>query len=139
MRVPPRQNVHVISLPPDIHLVFEDRPGYLYARVSGPRDNRDISIAYWTLVAEQVHLRKARKLMVVEALGEREGEHEVPFMVDALIEMGLDKIQVAFVVNRIDILGAMEHGEILALERGANGRVFGNATVAERWLRHGGS
>lgn len=138
MRVPPRQNVHVISLPPDIRLDFEDRPGYLYARVSGPRDNRDISIAYWTLVAEQVHLRKARKLMVVEALGQREGEHEVPFMVDALIGMGLDKIQVAFVVNRIDILGAMEHGEILALERGANGRVFGNATVAERWLRHGG-
>ena len=29
--------------------------------------------------------------------------------------------------------------DILALERGANGRVFDNATVAERWLRHGGS
>jgi hypothetical protein len=138
MCVPPRKKPHVISLPPDIQLVFEDRPGYLYAKVSGPRDNREISIAYWTLVAEEVQRRKARKLMVVEALGEREGEHEVPFMVDALIEMGLDKIQVAFVVNRIDILGAMEHGEILALERGANGRVFGNATVAERWLRHGG-
>lgn len=135
---PPRQNQLVIPLPPDIHLVFEDRPGYLYAKVSGPRDNRDISLAYWTQVAEQVHRRKARKLMVVEALGDREGEHEVPFMVDALIEMGLDQVQVAFVVNRIDLLGAMEHGEILALERGANGRVFGNATVAERWLRHGG-
>ena len=138
MRVPPRQKLLVISLPPDIRLVFEDRPGYLYAHVSGPRDNRDISIAYWTLVAEQVRLRKARKLMVVESLGQREGEHEVPFMVDALIEMGLDQIPVAFVVTRIDILGAMEHGEILAIERGANGRVFGNATVAERWLRHGG-
>lgn len=138
MRVPPRKTLHVTSLPPDIQLVFEDRPGYLYAKVSGPRDNREISIAYWTLVAEEVHRRKARKLMVVEALGEREGEHEVPFMVDALIAMGLDQIQVAFVVTRIDILGAMEHGEILALERGANGRVFGNATVAERWLRHGG-
>lgn len=138
MRLPPRQKLLVISLPADIRLVFEDRPGYLYAQVSGPRDNREISIAYWTLVAEQVRLRKARKLMVVESLGLREGEHEVPFMVDALIEMGLDQIQVAFVVTRIDILGAMEHGEILAIERGANGRVFGNATVAERWLRHGG-
>ncbi|GAB2501630.1 hypothetical protein GCM10027266_20180 [Arenimonas alkanexedens] len=128
----------LISLPPDIKIVFEDRPGYLYARVSGPRDNREISLAYWALVAEQVRLRKTTRLMVVEALGEREGEHEVSFMIDALIEMGLDQIQVAFVVDRIDILGAMEHGEILAIERGANGRVFGSATVAERWLRHGG-
>ncbi|WP_460457404.1 hypothetical protein [Arenimonas alkanexedens] len=128
----------MISLPPDIKIVFEDRPGYLYARVSGPRDNREISLAYWALVAEQVRLRKTTRLMVVEALGEREGEHEVSFMIDALIEMGLDQIQVAFVVDRIDILGAMEHGEILAIERGANGRVFGSATVAERWLRHGG-
>lgn len=139
MRVPPRQKLLVISLPPDIQLVFEDRPGYLYARVSGPRDNREISLAYWTLVAEQVRLRQARKLMVVESLGPREGEHEVPFMIDQLFALGLDQVQVAFVVTRIDILGAMEHGEILALERGANGRVFGNATVAERWLRHGGA
>ena len=86
MRVPPRKLLPVTALPPDIRLEFEDRPDYLYARVSGPRDNLEISIAYWTLVAEQVRLRKARKLMVVEALGEREGEHAVPFMVDALIE-----------------------------------------------------
>jgi hypothetical protein len=34
-------------------------------------------------------------------------------------------------------LAAMEHGEILARERGIVGRVFGDEGEAERWLRHG--
>ena len=35
-------------------------------------------------------------------------------------------------------LARLEHGEILAIERGANGRVFESTALAERWLRHGG-
>ena len=72
MRVPPRQKLHVISLPPDIQLVFEDRPGYLYARVSGPRDNREISIAYWTLVAPQ-GLSGAQSLVITYAMASATG------------------------------------------------------------------
>jgi hypothetical protein len=128
----------VTALPADIKLVFEDRPGYLYAAVSGPRDSKAISIAYWTEVAEQCRLRNARKLMVVENLGDNEDEPDLPGVVDAIIAMGMDRLQVAFVVGRVEQMAHMEHGEILAAERGANGRVFGNVTVAERWLRHGG-
>lgn len=135
---PRRHTILVTALPPDIKLVFEDRPGYLYAAVSGPRDSKAISIAYWTLVAEQCRLRKARKVMVVENLGDHEDDPDLPALVDAVIAMGMDRLQVAFVAGRIDQIAQMEHGEILAAERGANGRVFGSVTVAERWLRHGG-
>lgn len=127
----------VTVLPPDIRLTFEERPGYLYAEVTGPRDSNEISFAYWSLIAEQCRQRRTRKLMVVENLGDHEGERDLEGIVDAAIAMGLDQLQVAFVVARVDLLSHMEHGEILAQERGANGRVFGNATVAERWLRHG--
>ena len=48
-----------------------------------------------------------------------------------------NEIQVAFVVSRLERLAEMEHGEILALERGARGRVFANVGPAEHWLRHG--
>ena len=127
----------VISLPDDIQLVFEDRNGYLYAHVSGPRDSHQISLAYWSRVAEQVRKRDARKLLVHENLGDHEDQRDISTMIDALIAMGLDRIQVAFVVGRIELVTEMEHGEILALERGANGRVFGSVAMAERWLRHG--
>jgi hypothetical protein len=127
----------VISLPDDIHLVFEDRSGYLYAQVTGPRDSHQISLAYWSQVAEQVRRRNVRKLLVHENLGDHEDERDLSSMIDALIAMGLDRIQIAFVVGRIELVTEMEHGEILALERGANGRVFGSVAMAERWLRHG--
>lgn len=126
------------ALPPDITLVFEDRPGYLYAAVTGPRDSKAISIAYWRLVAEQCRLRKASKLLMLENLGDNEDVPDLPAVLDEIIAMGMDKLQVAFVVGRVDQMAHMEHGEILAAERGANGRVFGSVTVAERWLRHGG-
>ncbi|WP_374602498.1 hypothetical protein [Arenimonas sp.] len=124
-------------LPPDIRLVFEDRADYLHAAVSGPRDSLDISRAYWQAIAAECERRKTRKLMVVENLGDFEGERDLARILDFLFELGLDKLQVAFVVGRIELLAHMEHGEILALERGAMGRVFGSASVAERWLRHG--
>lgn len=126
------------SLPEDIRLVFEDRPGYLHARVTGPRDSEQISLAYWSAIVEEIRQRNARKLMVVENLGDYEGSRDLASMLDALIAMGLDRIQIAFVVGRVDMLGLMQHGEILAIERGANARVFDNPSIAERWLRHGG-
>lgn len=127
----------MIPLPDDIRLVFEDRPDYLYAQVTGPRDSHHISLAYWSRIAEQVRKRQTRKLLVVENLGDHEDVRDLPTLIDALIAMGLDRIQIAFVVGRVELLPQMEHGEILAMERGANGRVFGSVAVAERWLRHG--
>jgi len=124
-------------LPEDIRLAFEDRADYLYAEVSGPRDSNDISLAYWARIADECRSRGARRLMVFERLGDYEGERDLPALVDAVIAMGMDSYRIAFVVSRIELLATMEHGEILAMERGVAGRVFGNAATAESWLRHG--
>lgn len=128
----------VIELPPEIQIKFEDRVGYLYAEVTGPRDSRAISTAYWMRIAERCEARKARKLMVVENLGDFEGERDMADMVDAIIAMGMGRLKVAFVTGRVEEMPRLEHGEILAIERGANGRVFESTSLAERWLRHGG-
>ncbi|MBW8366688.1 MAG: hypothetical protein K0M70_02375 [Arenimonas sp.] len=128
----------MLELPPDIHLKFEDRLDYLFAEVTGPRDSRDISTAYWQRIAEQCGIRKTRKLMVVENLGDFDGERNMANMVDAIIAMGMDRLKVAFVIGRVEEMARLEHGEILAIERGANGRVFESTSLAERWLRHGG-
>jgi hypothetical protein len=138
MPLPPDSRIFVPTLPDDIRIVFEDRSDYLYALVSGPRDSMDIAYAYWELVAAECARRGTSKVMVVENLGDHEGERDMAGMIDALMALGLGRLKVAFVAARIDILARMEHYEILALERGANGRVFANTTVAERWLRHGG-
>lgn len=138
MRDPPCRSAPVSQLPPDIKIHYEERAGYLHALVTGPRDSRDISIAYWTEIAAECARRKARKLLVVEKLGEFEGERNIEGTLDAIFALGLDKLQVAFVVGRVELMPYVEHGEILARERGAtSGRVFGSEAMAERWLRHG--
>lgn len=119
-------------------MVFTDRPGFLQVSITGPRDSRDISLAYWLRIAEACRQRRTTRLLVIENLGEHEGDRDLPALVDQLIAIGFDQLKVAFVVSHFELLSVMEHGEILALERGANGRVFSDIGAAEAWLRHGG-
>ncbi|KFN47385.1 hypothetical protein [Arenimonas composti] len=124
-------------LPDDIQFQVEDRGDYLYVAVSGPRDSNEITVAYWQRIIEECQRRGTRRLMVYENLGDHEGERDLQALVEWLIEEGLGELQVAFVVARIELLAHMEFGEILAMERGAHGRVFADRALAERWLRHG--
>ena len=128
----------MISLPDDIRMVFADRPGFLQVTVSGPRDSQQISLAYWLRIADECRARRSSRLLVFEKLGDHEGVRDLPGLVDRLIAIGMDQLKIAYVVSHFELLAVMEHGEILALERGANGRVFGDVGSAEAWLRHGG-
>ncbi len=67
--------------------MFEDRADYLYAAVTGPRDSQEISMAYWRQIAAECERRKTRKLMVVENLGDFDGERNLARTVDYLFEL----------------------------------------------------
>ncbi len=124
-------------LPGNAQLVLEDRNNYLYAEVTGPDDNFEISMAYWTAIAEQCHLRGTKRLLVLERLGQYEGERNMTLMIDSIIALGFEHIRVAYVDAFVEDLAIAEQGEILAMERGIAGRVFGSVQEAERWLRLG--
>ncbi len=125
------------KLPGNAKLLIEDRKNYLYAEVSGPDDSFEISMAYWTAIAEQCHQRDSSRLLVLERLGDYTGERDMTLMIDSIIALGFENIRVAFVDIFIEHLAIAEQGEILAMERGIAGRVFGSVQEAERWLRLG--
>ena len=125
------------QLPGNAQLFFEDRSNYLYAEVVGPEDSFEISMAYWTAVAEQCHLRDTKRLLVLERLGQYKGERDMTLMIDSIIALGFENIRVAYVDAFIEDMVVAEEGEILAMERGIAGRVFGSVQEAERWLRLG--
>ena len=56
------------KLPSEAQLLFEGRNQYLYAEVSGPNDNFEISMAYWTAVAEQCRLRQTNAYWFMSGL-----------------------------------------------------------------------
>jgi hypothetical protein len=85
------------KLPGEAQLVIEDRQNYLYAEVSGPHDSFEISMAYWAVVAEQCHLRKTKRLLVFERLGQYRGERNMTLLIDSIIALGFEHIRVAYV------------------------------------------
>jgi hypothetical protein len=74
---------------------------------------------------------------VVENLQEPGRDVDMEQLVDAIVALGFRDVRVAFVDLIHSHLQAMEHGEILARERGIVGRVCSSEAEAERWLRYG--
>lgn len=118
-------------------LLLQWRGDYLRAQVVGEHDDYAISLGYWTEVARACHERKAERVLVVENLQQTGREVDLERPVDAIVALGFRDVRVAFVDLVESHLEAMEHGEILARERGVVGRVFGREQEAERWLRYG--
>lgn len=114
-------------------LEFEDRPGYLVARVSGPTDSAAIKLAYFAEVAAEARARGLRKVLVVEALdttvafGEVSGiASQLPPVLKGLIIAFVDLQPEHHEVNRL--------GEAVAVDGGAVGRVFRTLAEAEKWI-----
>jgi hypothetical protein len=101
------------------------------------RDTFEISIAYWSEVARACHERDAKSVLVVENIEQTGEPLDLERLVDGIVALGFKDIRVAFVDLFESHLKAMEHGEILARERGIAGRVFAHEQDAERWLRYG--
>jgi hypothetical protein len=110
---------------------------YLRAQVNGEHDDYAISLGYWSEVARACEERGAKQVLVVENLQQTGQEVDLERLVDAIVALGFRDVRVAFVDLIDSHLKAMEHGEILARERGIVGRVFGREDEAERWLRYG--
>lgn len=119
-------------------LAFEQRPNYLFVRVSGVNGRLDTTIAYWTAIAAEVRRRKPRCLMVHdEMLGETPPPEELQRLIQAMAGLGFEGVRVAYVEAHASQLPEVQHGEIFAREAGFQGRVFGNEDEAALWLRFG--
>ena len=117
-------------------LKLEDRHGYLYAEVTGDTDSLEITLSFWQAIAQACRQRNSRCLLVLDRLGQFQGERDMPGMVAAIIAMGFENIRIAYVNQSVGNLALHEHGAILAQEQGINGRVFTGVEDAELWLRH---
>ena len=114
-------------------IVYEDRPGYLVGRVSGPADSVAIKLGYLGEMAAECRVRGVRKLLIVESLGGLLPPAEVhklapqiPPLVKGLIVAFVDSNPEHHEINRM--------GEDIAVDHGAVGRVFRALKDAEHWI-----
>ncbi|MGY3266923.1 hypothetical protein [Lysobacter sp. HA35] len=118
---------------PPFTLRFEPREHYLLARVDGPEDTFEVSIAYWMQIEAECRARGVQRLMVVEALLGNAVPAEMAEVVEVLIGMGFRDIRVAY-VDATENAGLLVAAEARALDAGLVGRVFRNEQEAECWL-----
>lgn len=114
-------------------LTFEYRDGYLFARVAGPEDTLEISLAYWAEIAAECAVSGVRRLLVLEQLQGNSRQADMEENIKVLGEVGFRDIRIAFVdPYESDAMLAM--GEARARQAGLTGRAFRQVDDAETWL-----
>jgi len=114
-------------------LAWETREGVLHASITGEQDSFDVTMGAVLEIAKVCRERKAEKLLV---------EHDVPGALTSTEVYTIAKelpdlfrgVQVAFVVHRATVPVNPEFLQLVARNRGANGRLFETVAEAERWL-----
>ncbi|GAB6194744.1 hypothetical protein [Lysobacter xanthus] len=118
---------------PSYRLQLEPREHYLFARVEGPEDTLEVSMAYWTEIEAACRARGERRLLVVEALAGNAAPMDMEQVVGALLGMGFHDIRVAF-VDATEDAALLVSAELRAQRAGLVGRVFRRVDEAEQWL-----
>ena len=115
-------------------LTFEERPGYLHARVEGEHDSYEISRAFWSDIAAECERRGTTKLLVEENIPEIVSYSEMYNIAADLPDL-FSGISIAFVDRYADHSEINSFGELVAQNRGVRGRIFADVASAEDWLR----
>lgn len=116
------------------NLEFEERTDYLYAYVSGDKDNIEISTQYWREIADECRRTKCRKVLIVEDLKESVSTTETYQIASEIPHMGFFGIKVAFVDQYIEQHAVNEFGGLVSTNRGLNVKLFNSIEEAEKWL-----
>ncbi len=116
-------------------LTVENRADYLYAYVEGQRDTYSISRAYWQEVADEAVRLNSTRVLIDENIVESSSIEDVFRLASEIPQMGFGRARIAFVDRYLDQNEVNQFGEIVATNRGVNGRVFNDIPTAEQWLK----
>ncbi len=115
-------------------LRFENRPGYLYAYVEGSKDSFEISKQYWMEVAAECRRTDCSRVLVEEDIPEAISMGEAYELATEIPTLGFSRIKIAFVDRYADQVELNQFAELVATNRGVNGRFFTQFDEAENWL-----
>ena len=115
-------------------LEFEQRPKYLYAYVKGEKDSLEISLQYWKEIADECQRAGYKKVFIEEDIKEEVSTIEMYQFTSEIPNIGFSGIRIAFVDRYLNQQELNKFGELVATNRGVNGKVFNSSEEAEEWL-----
>ncbi|KAA9345861.1 hypothetical protein [Adhaeribacter soli] len=118
-------------------LTFENKPGYLLAKVSGEADSLEIPRQFWKEITAEVDKRKPMSLLVWEDFQTMVSTQELFTLVSELCEYKqFQGLRVAFVDEHFEQLNRNKLGEMIATNRGFTCWVCARLEEAEQWLQN---
>lgn len=114
-------------------LTFEQRPGYLYARVEAETIDRESALAYLREVADKCSEMSCERLLLERDIPVMLSDADLLFTTDDFQKMMHD-IRVAFINPHLTIEDGMGFAMTIANNRGAVFKLHRNVGEAEKWL-----
>jgi hypothetical protein len=115
-------------------LIFDERPEYLYARVTGERMTLDIARSYLKDILDECRELKYHRLMIERDVPEQLPTTKFPQLAKDFVRLGITDLRIAFVDRRIDDLGLIRFAAAATRALGINVRVYRGRPEARRWL-----
>lgn len=115
-------------------IYFEERDQYLYALVTGGKDTLEISMDFWSEIAEKCKTLQRDKLLVEEDFPNALQVFEMYRLGEHLAELKLAGIKIAFVDRRLEQQELNDFCLTVAQNRGIYGMMFNDAETAQKWL-----
>jgi hypothetical protein len=113
---------------------FEGRNGYLYAYAQAEKDSYEISLDFWTQIAQRCKENGFSKVLVEEDFGTDNSTIDMYELVSQGHQIGLTGLKIAFVDRHITQIDNNLFGETVARNRGLLAKVFTDTKEAEAWL-----
>ena len=113
---------------------FEGRNGYLYAYAQAEKDSYEISLDFWTQIAQRCKENGFSKVLVEEDFGTDNSTIDMYELVSQGHQIGLTGLKIAFVDRHLTQIDNNLFGETVARNRGLLAKVFTDTKEAEAWL-----
>lgn len=114
-------------------LVLEERPHYLYARVTADTIDRDGALSYLTAVARRLAELPYKLLMLERCIPQMLNPEDLRDTTRDFFEM-IGDTKAAFINPYLSIEAAMAVAISIGTDYGANYRLFNCPIIAEEWL-----
>ncbi|MBC7900768.1 MAG: hypothetical protein H7070_12035 [Saprospiraceae bacterium] len=115
-------------------IIFEEYPTYLYALVHSDKYGYDILAQFLREIADECKKRSFKQVLIEENISAVTSMTDVFRTASELPQLGFSKIRMAYVDRFADQKEMNEFGQMVAVNRGVNVKIFGSQEEADKWL-----
>lgn len=122
---------------PQFNIETESRDNYLYAKCESPDTNAGVLIGAFVQILPECRRLGYSKLLIEHISGGQLNTTDAFEAATGIVDLDVTGIKIAYVDHHPNHLESLQFGELVAINRGAFGKVFSNLDQAIEWLAGG--